>query len=294
MTNRSFTFLRVALVRSRCRRRPRSTSSPASPNGARSPRSSAATRSSVYIATTALQDPHHIEARPSLIARARNADLVVCTGAELEIGWLPLLMQQSGNRQGPAGQRRATSRPAAFVTPARSADARSTAPRATSTRGGNPHIQTDPRNIAKVAERARARAWPSSTRPTRRLPGAATRTSRRAGARRCASGSSRRRRCKGVPVVVQHKDLTYLWRWLGMREVAALEPKPGVEPSGGAPERMLNAQLQQQPAKMVVRAAYKDPRASQWLAERAQHPGGRPAVHGRRHREGEGPVRPVR
>jgi len=36
--------------------------------------------------TTAQQDPHHIEARPSLIARMRNADLLVCTGMELEIG----------------------------------------------------------------------------------------------------------------------------------------------------------------------------------------------------------------
>src|SRR3954468_5188888 len=51
----------------------------------------------VYVATNALQDPHHVEAKPSLIARARNADLVVATGAELEIGWLPLVTQQAGN-----------------------------------------------------------------------------------------------------------------------------------------------------------------------------------------------------
>src|SRR5258706_15831614 len=50
-----------------------------------------------FSATTALQDPHHIEARPSLIARVRNADLIVCTGSELEVGWLPLLLTQSGN-----------------------------------------------------------------------------------------------------------------------------------------------------------------------------------------------------
>src|SRR3989442_12028173 len=58
----------------------------------------------VYTATTALQDPHRIEARPSLIARARNADLMVCTGAELEIGWVPLLQTQSGNPKIQAGQ----------------------------------------------------------------------------------------------------------------------------------------------------------------------------------------------
>src|SRR3982751_3576414 len=58
----------------------------------------------VTSATTALQDPHQVQARPSLIARMRNADLLVCTGAELEIGWLPVLLQQSGNDRIQAGQ----------------------------------------------------------------------------------------------------------------------------------------------------------------------------------------------
>src|SRR5439155_19854209 len=53
----------------------------------------------VYVATKALQDPHHIEAKPSLIARARSADLVVATGAELGLGWLPLVMQLAGSPQ---------------------------------------------------------------------------------------------------------------------------------------------------------------------------------------------------
>src|SRR5437763_6567451 len=51
----------------------------------------------IYTATNALQDPHHVEAKPSLIARARSADLIVATGSELEIGWLPLELQQAGN-----------------------------------------------------------------------------------------------------------------------------------------------------------------------------------------------------
>src|SRR3569832_2039113 len=58
----------------------------------------------VTVATTALQDPHQEQAKPSLIARMRNADLVVCTGAELEIGWLPVLLQQSGNAKVQSGQ----------------------------------------------------------------------------------------------------------------------------------------------------------------------------------------------
>ena len=51
----------------------------------------------VYVATTAFQDPHRIDAKPSLIARARSADLIVAVGAQLEIGWLPVLLQESGN-----------------------------------------------------------------------------------------------------------------------------------------------------------------------------------------------------
>src|SRR3954466_4334904 len=54
-------------------------------------------RVDVYVATTALQDVHRVEAKPSLVARARTADLLVATGAELEIGWLPVLIQESGN-----------------------------------------------------------------------------------------------------------------------------------------------------------------------------------------------------
>ena len=69
---------------------------------------------------------------------------------------------------------------------------------------------------------------------------------------------------KGVAVVSHHKNMTYLWAWLGVREVGTLEPKPGIEPSAGHLSA-LSAQLVRQPAKMVVRSAYQDGRASQWL-----------------------------
>ena len=54
-------------------------------------------RVDVFTATTARQDPHQIQARPSLIAHIARADMVACTGSELEIGWLPLLLRQSSN-----------------------------------------------------------------------------------------------------------------------------------------------------------------------------------------------------
>src|ERR1019366_762393 len=104
-------------------------------------------QASIYVATNALQDPHHIEARPSLIARARSADLVVCTGAQLEIGWLPLVLTQAGNPKiqvGQPGYFEAALQVVLLEVPA-SVD-RS---QGDVHPGGNPHIQLDPRNIAK-------------------------------------------------------------------------------------------------------------------------------------------------
>jgi zinc/manganese transport system substrate-binding protein len=105
---------------------------------------------SVYSATNAFQDPHHVQARPSLLARARSADLVVCTGSQLEIGWLPILQQQAGNPRIQVGQ-------PGYVEAAKSVhllEVPSSVDRSLGDvhPGGNPHIQTDPRNIGLVAD----------------------------------------------------------------------------------------------------------------------------------------------
>ena len=104
----------------------------------------------VFAATNALQDVHHIEAKPSLVAQLRKTDLLVCTGSELEIGWLPVLLRQAGNEKVLAGK------PANFEAAhyVRMLEVPTRLDRADGDvhAGGNPHIQTDPRNIGKVAE----------------------------------------------------------------------------------------------------------------------------------------------
>src|SRR5947208_10561326 len=103
----------------------------------------------VFSATTARQDPHQIQARPALIARLRSADLVVCTGAELEIGWMPVLLRQAANARvqpGTPGYMEAAPQVRMLEVPARLDRAEGDIHAA-----GNPHIQTDPRNIVAVA-----------------------------------------------------------------------------------------------------------------------------------------------
>jgi zinc/manganese transport system substrate-binding protein len=220
----------------------------------------------VYTATSALQDPHHIEAKPSLIAKARNADLVVAVGAELEIGWLPLVLQQAGNpkvRPGQPGYFEAAS----FVN-LRDKPARLDRAEGDVHPAGDPHIQGDPRNIARVAvalaERL-AELDPTNAETYRSRYKAFDDKWRAAIARWEREAAP----LKGAPVLVQHKGFTYLIAWLGMKEVAALEPKPGVEPTVSYLSEVL-ATLQRQPTKMVLRSAYQSDRPSLWIAERAK------------------------
>ncbi len=223
-------------------------------------------RVSIYAATNAFQDPHRVEAKPSLLARARRAQLVVCTGAELETAWLPVVLRQSGNsavQPGKSGYFEAANYVQKLEVPTRLDRAEGDVHAA-----GNPHIQTDPRNIGRVATALAQRL--ADIDPA----GAAYYQARyRDFASRWESAIKRWEKqaepLKGVTVVVQHKGFPYLEHWLGLREVAALEPKPGVEPTSTHLTEVLEKQ-QREPARMILRAAYSDGRASEWLAERAK------------------------
>ena len=222
----------------------------------------------VYAATTALQDPHRIEARPSLIAQMRRANLVVCTGAELEAGWLPVLLQNANNAAVQPG-RPGYFEAARFV-PLLEKPARLDRADGDVHAAGNPHLHTDPRNILRVAETLAARLAEVD-------PGnaAAHRARGQAFAVRwqaaIARWEARAASLRNLPVAVQHRSFSYLLAWLGMTEVAVLEPRPGVEPSVGHLARVA-ARLQTTPAKMVLRAAYQSPRPADWLAKRAGIP----------------------
>jgi zinc/manganese transport system substrate-binding protein len=219
-------------------------------------------------ATTALQDAHQVQARPSLIARVRNADLLVCTGAELEVGWLPVLLQQSGNDRVQPGQ------PGNFAAAdfVRKLDVPVQVDRSQGDvhAAGNPHIQTDPRNIAAVATAL-------ATRLQQVDPPHAGEYAQRAAAfqqkwqQAIARWTAQAAPLRGVPVASQHKGYVYLYDWLGLKEVTVLEPKPGVEPSAAHLQAVL-ATLKTTPARMVLYSAYQDPRPSEWLSRNAGIP----------------------
>ena len=222
----------------------------------------------VFTASTGQQDPHHIQARPSLIARARSADLVVATGAELEIGWLPLVQRESGNARiqvGQPGYFEAAHHVRLLEIPTRLDRSEGDVHP-----GGNPHIQTDPRNFLPIGEALTERMAeldPADAASYRANWLAFSQRWRAA----IAGWEKKAAPLRGVAVAVQHKAFPYLEDWLGLKEVATLEPKPGVEPSLAYLGQLL-AQVAAKPPRLVIRSAYQAPQASEWFGREAKVP----------------------
>ncbi len=219
------------------------------------------------VATSALQDVHVVEARPSLIAKVRAADLVVCTGAGLEVGWLPQLIRQSGNAKVASGagsfmaaaQVKTLERPTALdrangdVHP-----------------DGNPHVQMDPRRVLVIARQLSARLV--------QLDPANAATYKQRGAdfeKRWLAAMSRWKAqaapLKGRKVVVHHISWVYLWDWLGIQQIGALEPKPAVPPTAAHLAELIGT-TKSNNTLAIVHAAYQDSKPSNWLSQRTGVP----------------------
>jgi zinc/manganese transport system substrate-binding protein len=218
----------------------------------------------VFSATTHLQDPHHIEARPSLIAQLRQADLAVCTGASLEVGWLPMLQARSGNAKVQDGQ------PGMFyaakfvkligqyegvITPF-SGDVHPE---------GNPHFHTDPRRLLQVALALRDRLIQLNPSEENSITAQHAQFSQ-ALTDRLSGWEAKAARLKGKSVLTQHATFGYLWDWLSIKSIGDLEPKPGMPPTPKHLER-LRAQMSQSAAQAIIIAQHHDKRPAQWLVQ---------------------------
>lgn len=223
-----------------------------------------------YAATTGGQDPHQIQARPSLIAKARAADMAVCTGAELEIAWMPQVARQAANpkiQPGADGYFEATSVVALLEAPAALDRAQGDLHAS-----GNPHIQTDPRNILIVAKALAGKfSELDSANAAAYAAGYADFETRWTAA--LTKWEAQAAPLRGASIAVQHRSWIYMINWLGLKEIIALEPKPGIPPTSGYLAQVLET-LKKQPVKMILRAAYEDPRSSEFISPRV----GAPAV----------------
>ncbi len=224
-----------------------------------------------YSATTAYQDPHHIEARPSLIAKTRRADLLVCTGAELEVGWLPLLLRQSGNaviQEDQPGYFLAASQVERIEIPVEVDRSQGDVHAS-----GNPHVHWDPYRMLVIAEALSQRLQaidPEHVLEYKQQLSQFTSDWKNA----IRQWEEQTKGLQGKKAIVYHKNWSYLLNWLGVETVGDIEPKPGVPPTAGHLSKLLEA-VRAQPPDFILIANYQDDKGAQWLHQKT----GIPIIH---------------
>lgn len=219
----------------------------------------------VYTASNANQDVHHMRAKPSLLAAMRRADMVVCSGASLEVGWLPILLNKAGGAQVQEGG--LGSIMAADYVPV--LDVMETVDRSMGHvhPEGNPHVHLNPHNmliVSKVINERLSEIDPqnASTYQGNYAQFNATWSQAIAGWEAMAGN------LKGKKVVVYHKSWTYLLDWLGMETVASLEPKPGIPPTASHLEKVLK-DISAQNVLGILVAPFENDRPAKWLSDKS-------------------------
>ena len=215
----------------------------------------------VFSATTAFQDPHYVEARPSIISKARRADLLVCTGAELEIAWLDILLRQSANPKIQKG------RPGFFLA-ASQVDLIEKPKSLDRAHGdihaeGNPHVHWDPYRLAIIAQALgnRLQVMDPKNAPDYK---AQTQKFISSWRRAIARWESQAKDLENKKIIVYHKDWSYLLNWLKIQAVASIEPKPGIPPTSAHLARLLEIARAQKVDYILLRKHQND-RGAKWL-----------------------------
>ena len=175
-----------------------------------------------------VQNPHFVEAKPSLIVKLMKADALVMVGLELESGWAQPLVQGARNAnilEGGKGYIDASQAVQPIEIPSDPSRAMGDVHP-----GGNPHYMTDPSNVAKVAALIAARL--SVLRPEGKpaFEGALNAFQAKLDAK-AAEWDARMKPHKGSKFVSYHKDWAYFAKRYGLESTGQVEPKPGIPPT---------------------------------------------------------------
>lgn len=209
------------------------------------------------------QDPHFAEAKPSFVLQLRDADVFAFVGLDLEIGWMPLLIQGARNpRVSPGGAGYLDVSQAIAVLDRASG-------RVDRSQGdvhalGNPHYWLDPENGRRIA-RLFLRKFSELDPPHAKAyaANAAAFEKRLADAER--DWQARRALIKDKPIVAYHTSWKYLAEYTGMNLVGFMEPKPGVPPS---PSHLagLILQMKRTGAKVIIMEPWYNRRDADFVA----------------------------
>jgi len=225
------------------------------------------------------EDPHYVDAKPSHIVTLNRADVLIEGGAELELGWLPPLLESARNGKIAAGARGriVASQRIRMVEVPKSFDR---------SRGdvhtlGNPHFLIDPVNAKIIAGHIAdhfAQVDPASAALYRRNNAA---FNARIDAK-LAQWQGQLQPFRGAKIVTYHKDFVYFAERFGLQVVETLEPKPGIAPSPAHIARVIGA-MKAARSRVILVQPYQNRRTAETVARQtgatvldiAQQPGAR-------------------
>jgi len=197
------------------------------------------------------QDAHVIEAKPSMILAARKADIIMYDGLDLEIGYLPLVIESSKNPKLMPGQP-GNFDCSQFITVL---EKQTTVDRSMGDVHplGNPHYHFSPTNVLRVAEgmaRVLAKADKSNA--------GFYETNYKAFAARV---KDKEKQWRSVPLagkkfIAYHKYFEYLAHEFGFTILGYMEPKPGIPPSAAHIEGLIETMKQTKASGILISPAY--------------------------------------
>ena len=218
-------------------------------------------------ATHAKQDPHHIRARPSLIAKIRRADLIFCSGAGLEVGWMPILLQKANSKVQPGKLGYLV---ASNYTPVIDIPEKVDRSHGDVHPEGNPHVHLNPNNILLVAKELNKRLavidsinknyyqenynnfinkWNKSI----------------------LLWEKNIESFEGKRIIIHHKSFDYLFHWMKLDEVASLEVKPGIPPTASHLKNILR-DINNNPTDIIIISPYDPSAGALWLSKQTKIP----------------------
>ena len=224
---------------------------------------------SVQSLAVSTQDPHFVDARPSLMLDLNKADLLLAVGLQLEVGWLPALQTGARNEKilgGGTGFLDCSQFVKLLEVPPVPQD-RS---HGDVHPGGNPHYLYDPRAAVPVARGIAARMGQLDPKNAQAYQANLARFTQELEAAR-KGWEQRLAPLKGAPIVAFHKSLPYLADWVGFDTVAFLEPKPGIPPNPSHVAEVLGL-ARSRKARMLVQEEYYPTNTSRLVATKIPAP----------------------
>ncbi len=223
---------------------------------------------SIFSATTAKQDPHQIQARPSLISKFSKANLAVCSGASLEVGWLPALQLKASN------PRLKNNEPGMFFA-AQQVETIGKHDHIDPTMGdvhpeGNPHLHLDPYRVLDIASQLSKRMINIDANNSEAYTANFDHFAHQ-WERNIQRWEHQANALQSMKVIAYHSSFNYLFKWLGIDMVGDLEPKPGLPPSSKHLASLLEL-TRKTNVDAIIYASYQDARGAQWLGEKANIP----------------------